>query len=258
MEALAAKTISFVLCRPKFPENIGSAARAMKNMGFSRLVVVSEEPFDMERVYRMATHAARDVVDAIVWHENLAQAVADKSYVVGTTARLGRNRKRSLLTPPQLAEQIHRLSTENEAAILFGSEDRGLENEDLRLCHAFVCIPTADFSSLNLAQAVMVIAHTLFSHAMPPSLEPLPKLATRQELDALYAHMQETLIRIDFMRPDNPDYWLDNFRHLLSRIPLKAREVRMLRGICRQVQWYGEHCYEEGRKGSSPSSPTGE
>ncbi|MDY0162521.1 RNA methyltransferase [Desulfobotulus sp.] len=249
MSALPADRIRIVLCYPKFPENIGSAARAMCNMGLTRLVVVTKEKHDMEKIYRMATHAARNVVDAMVWHEDLSTAVADMGYVVGTTARLGRNRKRSLMTPQQLAEQVHRIAPENEVGILFGPEDRGLENEDLRLCHAFVRIPTADFSSLNLAQAVMVIAYTLFSHDPPPQQDPSPKLATRQELEALYAHMQEVLIRIDFMRPDNPDYWLDNFRHLISRMPLRAREVRMLRGICRQIQWYGDHCYEKGCKG---------
>lgn len=238
--------IHIVLCRPKFPENIGSAARAMKNMGLSRLVVIDSEARDMERIYRTATHAARDLVDGIRWEENLAHLLSDMHYVVGTTARLGRNRKRSLFTPGEMADHILRLSPENKVAILFGPEDRGLENEDLRHCHAFVHIPTADFSSLNLAQAVMIISHTLFSAKPRESLEPLPKLATRQELEALYTHMQEALIAIDFMRPDNPDYWLDNFRHLLSRMPLRAREVRMLRGICHQVLWYGKSRYEKG------------
>lgn len=238
--------IHIVLCRPKFPENIGSAARAMKNMGLSRLVVVTPESPDPERIYRMATHAARDLVDQILWEDNLDNALARMNYVVGTTARLGRNRKRSLFTPEDMAEHLVGLAPENRIAILFGPEDRGLENEDLRHCHAFVHIPTADFSSLNLAQAVMVICRTLFSAKPREALEPLPKLATRQELEALYTHMQEALIRIDFMRPDNPDYWLDNFRHLLSRMPLRAREVRMLRGICHQVLWYGKSQYEKG------------
>ncbi|TWI77467.1 tRNA/rRNA methyltransferase [Desulfobotulus alkaliphilus] len=248
MDSALRDKVRIVLCRPKFPENIGAAARAMKNMGFSRLVVVTEEKPEMERVYRMATHAARDVIDTMEFHEKVMDAVSDAGYVVGTTARLGRNRKRSLLNPLQLAEQISITAPENETAILFGPEDRGLENDDLRLCHAFVHIPTADFSSLNLAQAVMVITHTLFSHEAPAPQEPQPKLATRQELEDLYRHMQEVLIRIDFMRPDNPDYWLDNFRHLISRMPLRSREVRMLRGICRQIQWYGEDSWEKGRK----------
>ncbi|MCW7752950.1 RNA methyltransferase [Desulfobotulus sp. H1] len=253
MEALLRDKVSIVLCRPKFPENIGSAARAMKNMGFSRLVVVTEEKPDMERIYRMATHAARDVVDSIAWYGNVAEAVAQAGYVAGTTARLGRNRKRSLLSPHELADQVCRMAVHNETAILFGPEDRGLENDDLRLCHTFVHIPTADFSSLNLAQAVMIITHTLFSHDAVPALETTPKLASRKELEALYAHMQEVLIRIDFMREDNPEYWLDNFRHLISRLPMRAREVRMLRGICRQILWYGQHCYENGQKNKNPS-----
>lgn len=238
--------IHIVLCRPKFPENIGSAARAMKNMGFSRLVVVNPESRDMEKIYRMATHEARGLVDEILWQDSLEDALIDMNYVVGTTARLGRNRKRSLFSPREMAERIYQLSSENKVAILFGPEDRGLQNEDLRHCHAFVHIPTADFSSLNLAQAVMILCYTLFSENREIPEEPLPKLATRQELDALYTHMQETLIKIDFMRPDNPEYWLDNFRHLLSRMPLRAREVRILRGICHQVLWYGKDQYKKG------------
>lgn len=239
--------VHLVLCRPKFPENIGSAARAMKNMGLSRLVVVAEEVPDMERIYRMATHAARGLVDQILWLDTVEEAVAEMQYVIGTTARLGRNRKRRLFTPQAMADQILRLDPQNRIGILFGPEDKGLENEDLRHCHAFVHIPTAEFSSLNLAQAVMVIAHTLFmAKPQEKNMTILPKLATRQELDSLYEQMQEVLIRIDFMPSDNPEYWMDNFRHLLSRMPLRAREVRILRGICRQVFWYGQKQYAKG------------
>lgn len=240
------ENISIVLYHPKFPGNIGSAARAMKNMGFSKLIVISDKEYELDKIKQMATHAAEDIVNSISWHKDINQALAETNYIVGTTARLGRNRKRSLFTPDKLAEQIEKLGPENKIAILFGPEDSGLQNNELRLCHAFVSIPTSDFSSLNLAQAVMIISYTIFSKLSHEPKENLPKLATRQELDALFKHMQEVLVLISFMQKDNTDYWLDNFRHLSSRFPLRAREARMLRGIFRQIEWYGKSCYEKG------------
>lgn len=241
MHTAALDQITFVLCRPKFPENIGSAARAMKNMGLSRLAVVAPANLDMDKVRMMSTHAAADVVEAMTVYPDVETAVQDMGYVVGTTARLGRNRKRSLFTPPELAKELIPISQKNQVAVLFGPEDRGLENTDLRLCHAFVNIPTASFSSLNLSQAVMVIGYELFSTTLPAMPDATPKLANRYELDGLYEHLKEILIKIDFMKPDNPDYWLDNFRHMLSRFPLRSREVQILRGVCRQVEWFGRN-----------------
>ncbi|MFZ5572974.1 MAG: RNA methyltransferase [Thermodesulfobacteriota bacterium] len=237
--------IDIVLQRPRYPENIGAAVRAMRNMGLSRLTVVSPENFDLDKVLKMATHAAADTVGRIQLFDNLEQALASYEYVVGTTARIGRQRS-EYDTPARMAERLIEISQSNRTAILFGPEDRGLTNEDLRFCHALVSIPTADFSSLNLSQAVMVVCYELFLARESDSRRFTPRLANRFELDNMYAHLKDILIRISFLNPSNPEYWLNNLRAFFSRMQLRAKDVKMIRGICRQVDWYADKRYQDG------------
>ncbi|NNG02060.1 MAG: TrmJ/YjtD family RNA methyltransferase [Desulfobacteraceae bacterium] len=237
--------VSIVLHRPRYPENIGAAARAICNMGFEQLIVVEPENLDMTRVCTLATHAAAAVVNRLETYDHLKDALAAFQYVVGTTARLGGERQ-IVSSPAGIAGKIAPISQENRVAIVFGPEDRGLTNDDLRLCHALVNIPTADFSSLNLAQAVMVICYTLFSAQLPPPKEPVPRLASREELDGMYDQLKDILIRINYILPGNPDYWMNKIRRTLSRIRLRGGDVSILRGICRQIDWYSEKRYRDG------------
>ena len=241
------KNISIVLHEPRSPENIGAAARAMRNMGIDQLVVVNPHNCDLTRVCKMATHAAMDVVEKMMVFETLEQALCDCGFVAGTTARLGGQRK-VVASPAILAEKLVSISDQNRVAILFGPEDRGLTNKDIRLCHTLVNIPTAEFSSLNLAQAVVIVCYELFRYTTKKPPEFVPRLANRHELDAMYAQLKEILIQISFINPDNPDYFLNNFRHFFSRLPLRAREVQIIRGICRQIKWYGDKRYQDGLK----------
>ncbi|HSO21018.1 MAG TPA: RNA methyltransferase [Desulfosarcina sp.] len=201
---VTADNIAVVLHRPRYPENIGSAARAMCNMGFTRLIVVDPGIWDEERIRRLATHAAGAVVDRIERCGTLSEALAPFGHVVGTTARLGGQRP-VLKSPEALARQLIPISRNNAVAIVFGAEDRGLTNDDLKHCHQLVNIPTAGFSSLNLAQAVMVVCYCLSaaSRSAPPVFT--PRLAKRIELDRMYDELTEVLIRIGYMNPQNPD-----------------------------------------------------
>jgi len=240
--------IAIVLQRPRYPENIGAAARAVRNMGIKKLVVVEPENFDIIRVRKMATHAAADIVEKIVIHDNLPLALADFSYIVGTTARSG-GQRRTIDQPVKLADKLISVSHENQIAIVFGPEDRGLSNADIRLCHALVTIPTAEFSSLNLAQAVMVICYELFKarqHPVKGSFK--PRLANRHELEGMYDQLSDILVRISYINPENPAYWMNKLRHFFNRLPLRAREVSIIRGICRQIHWYGEKKYQDGKQ----------
>jgi tRNA/rRNA methyltransferase len=239
--------IAIVLNGPRYPENIGAAARAAMNMGISRIHVVAPRLADEERILKMATHKARGLVEAIRYHDTLEQAVADYSYVVGTTARTGRQRI-SIFSPREMALKLADITSKNHAAVVFGPEDRGLSNEDLRLCHLLVTIPTADFSSLNLAQAVMVVAYELFTASIPSKGPFTPKLAGARELEGMYEDLKDVLIRISYIQPDNPEYWLVRFRRFFSKKGLRAAEVRMLRGVMRQIKWYGRNCHEKGLK----------
>lgn len=237
--------ITILLVRPKIPENIGAAARALKNMGLHHLMVVGSEHMDMERIRKMATHAASDIVDGIQVFDNLKDAVANFQYIAGTTARLGGQRI-LVQKPSEAAQSLISISKNNRVAVMFGPEDRGLTNEDIRLCHTLINIPTADFSSLNLAQAVMIICYELFKASKEPTDEFVPRLADRYELEGMYETLQEILVRISFINPQNPEYWMTNLRNFFNRYPLRAREVKIIRGICRQVDWYGKKCYQDG------------
>jgi tRNA/rRNA methyltransferase len=195
----------------------------------------------------MATHAASDVVEQMEVCDTLAEALAGFNFVVGTTARLGGQRK-VVSSPSKLGQKLKSLSHDNRIAILFGPEDRGLTNVDIRFCDILVNIPTAEFSSLNLAQAVMIICYELFRFSCGKPGEFTPRLANRYELEAMYEQLKDVLIRVSFINPDNPDYFMNNLRHFFSRMQLRAKEVRIVRGICRQIIWYGKKCYQEGLK----------
>ncbi len=240
--------ITIVLQRPRFPENIGAAARAMRNMGIRRMIIVNPENYELSRVLKMATHVAADVVEEIQIARDLRNALSPFHIVVGTTARLGGERE-VVLSPSHMAERLISLSRENTIAVVFGPEDRGLSNEDLRLCHELVNIPTAEFSSLNLAQAVMVMCYELYTAGCRPLSEAkAPRLATRIELDGMYDQLRDILVRISYINPENPDYWMNKIRRFFTRLQLKAGEVSIIRGICRQIDWYGKKCREDGRQ----------
>ena len=244
--------IAIVLQQPRYPENIGAAARAIRNMGIRQLLVVDPRDFDLPRVLKMATHSARDIVEAISLHDDLKHALSPYHYVVGTTARLGGQRQ-VFKSPSVLAQNLIPISQENQVAIVFGPEDRGLSNEDIRYCHALVNIPTAEFSSLNLAQAVMVMCYEMFNAGQEDGKKFAPRLASRHELDGMYEQLREILVRISYINPENPDYWMNSLRHFFTRLQLRAKEVSMIRGMCRQVNWYGEKRFQDGRKAEKPA-----
>jgi tRNA/rRNA methyltransferase len=239
------KNVCIILSGPRYPENIGAAARAMRNMGLEQLIVVDPQDYDMSRVLKMATHGAVEVVEQIKVYEDLRTALEPLSYIVGTTARLGGQRQ-LVGSAPRLAQKLAPISKENQVGLLFGPEDRGLTNADIRLCHELVNIPTAEFSSLNLAQAVMVVCYELRRYNQPGGQTFVPRLANRHELDGMYAQLKDILVRISYIQPDNPDYFMNNLRHFGTRLQLRAKEVSIIRGICRQIDWYGEKCYREG------------
>ena len=245
------ENVTVVLNRPRFPENIGAAARAVCNMGIGHLVVVAPENCDLTRVLTLATHAAIEVVEQMECFEDLRPALASYNCVVGTTARLGGQRQ-TISAPAQMAEYLVPVSQDNQVALVFGPEDRGLTNEELRLCHHLVTIPTAQFSSLNLAQAVMVLCYELFKTNMPPVKTITPRLATRIELDGMYDQLRELLVRICYIQPENPDYWLNKLRRFFTRLQLQAGEVSIIRGICRQIDWYAGKCYKDEAQGNPP------
>ncbi|WP_319404733.1 RNA methyltransferase [uncultured Desulfosarcina sp.] len=237
--------ITIVLQRPRYPENIGSAARAMCNMGFSRLIVVEPDIWDEARIRRLATHAAASVVDTAQRFDSLVKALAPFGHVVGTTARLGGLRP-VIKSPEFLARNLISISKINPVALLFGPEDRGLTNDDLKHCHQLVNIPTVDFTSLNLAQAVMVVCYCLSTAGRTSLPAHTPRLAKRIELDQMYEELTASLVQIGYINPENPDYWMARIRRFFSRLSLRAGETSIIRGVCRQIHRYGDKRYTDG------------
>ncbi len=229
--------IHIILVEPQIPENIGFAARAMTNMGLSHLHLVNPRNCDLSRVVKTATGPSIEVIEQMEVHEELRPALGPFSYVVGTTARTGSLRP-ALTDPRSLAQDLIDITQQNVVAILFGCEDRGLTNEDLKYCHTIATIPTSRFASLNLAHSVLLFAYEIFMAAREEKPKDLPRMANKFELEGMYDHLKEVLTKIGFLDPQNPEHWLLNIRRFLSRMPLRARDVRIIRGICRQIDWY--------------------
>lgn len=235
------KNISIVLQKPKYAGNVGSVARAAKNMGIGNIVVVGSAGLDKEEMTKRSTHLAADVLADIQYFDNLGAALEKFNYIVGTTARQGSARG-PFTSPRVMAENIADISRKNKVALLFGPEDTGLSNEELRYCHAVVIIPTSrTFSSVNLSHAVMILCYEIFIASLPASAEGMPKLALSSELEGMYGQIKTLLAQIGFLNPENPDYWMTHLRRFFNRAGLLSREVKIIRGICRQLDWYAHH-----------------
>ncbi|MBE9547326.1 MAG: RNA methyltransferase [Proteobacteria bacterium] len=230
------ENITIVLNNPKYPGNIGSAARCAKNMGIEGLFVVGHEYPDMEKMKQMATHVASDIVENIKYFDRLGEALSGFNYIVGTTSRLGSARG-PVVQPGEMARQIADISQNNKVAILFGPEDAGLANDELKYCHLLVAIPTSnELKSINLSHAVMILCYEIFTARTPSSERFTPKLATSFELEGMYGHLKEMLVKIDFINLEKPDYWMMNIRRFLSRTKLFSKEAQIIRGICRNAE----------------------
>ncbi len=244
---------SIVLVTPTHPGNIGAAARAMKNMGFRFLRIV-EGPGSARHLCpearRMAS-GAEEILETARLFPSLAEALADFQVTVGTTARRSKGR-RPVLDPRSLRDRLAQRAPGTRVGVVFGREDRGLTNEELDLCHWVVTIPTApEHTSLNLAQAVLLLCYELREgrvEGAPPDagLDRSGDLATSAELEGLYRHAREVLLRVGFLHPENPDRILRVLRRVLGRAGMDSREVSIFRGILRQMDWYAS-----GRKGRS-------
>ncbi len=230
------ENLAVVLVETLYPENIGSAARACANFGVEELILVRPKRLDSEKMRAMATKAGGPVLEKMKVYERLEEALAPFHYVVGTTARLGRQRK-VYETIREAAPRLVELSQKNRIALVFGNEKWGLTNEDLYHCHTVVTIPTTEQASLNVSQAVVIILYEIFSQTAEISL-PKPRLATIEELEPMYRLLQETLEAIDYVPHENVVLWMTTIRRFLSRLDLTAQEVRIIQGFCRNLLWH--------------------
>src|SRR5437879_1319392 len=204
------ENFAFVLVRPRSAGNIGSVARALKNMGFVDLRIVSPSvPPKSRMASSMAVHGG-DVLQSAQVFDSLNDAIADRTLTVGTTCRAGLYR--SAMRMRSLREAVPELVTlarENQVAILFGPEDTGLTNREIKLCQRLITIRTApEYSSLNLAQAVLLVAYELMMSmgTRAPLAGEAMQFASAAEVDAMLERMKEALLGIGFLPEDNPDH----------------------------------------------------
>ena len=233
--------IRIVLVNTSHPGNIGAVARAMKNMGLSRLYLVSPKQFPDEQAPWRAVSAA-DILESAVVTPTLAEAVGDCQFVVGTSAR-GRRIPWPLLDPRRCAERMNIESESSEVAVLFGREDRGLTNDELKICNLHLNIPTSqDYSSLNLAMAVQIVAYELRMLLDAPALAERDDeqwdtpFASQDYMESYYEHLEQTLVDIEFMDRDAPRQLMTRLRRLYSRVRLDEMEMNILRGILSDTQ----------------------
>src|SRR5271154_7034198 len=231
---------AFVLFRPQSPGNIGAAARAIKNMGFDDLRLVAPGTLKSREAVGMAVHADDVLAHATIYPE-LADALADCSIAVGTTSRRGGYRSRAVPLRAAAVE-LEALAGANKIALVFGREDRGLTNRELKLCHRLVTIPTApEYPSLNLAQAVMVVAYELMMAATATvQAARAPEFVAASISDPMLERLAEALVSIGFIPDDNPEHIMLAIREIFGRSGLTAREVEILNGMARQMRWVAE------------------
>lgn len=230
--------INFVLVRPQFGGNAGAAARAIKNCSFKRLVLVSPAFGKEDLEVRKYALGAKAIVQKAPVYEDLAQALEPYAVVVGTTRRQGGYRK-NFISLLELSSFLPQWLALGKIAFLFGTEASGLANVELDFCQHILTIPANPrFESFNLSQAVLLVAFELFRNRKShPKIKKAPAASIR-ELEGMYGHLTQMLKEIGFLRKSTPYHMPRILRNIFGRAHLTDPEVRVLRGICRQVLWY--------------------
>ena len=225
--------------------NIATAVRAMMNMGLRRLRLVAPVDYDAWRIAGIA-HGSESVLERAEFFDTLEAAIRDVAYVVGTTARK-RTQTFVWQHPREAAGELLALAearaSQGPVAVVFGREDKGLSNDELDRCDRLLVVPTdPGYSSLNLAQAVLLVSYELWLAATEREPLPRPKRhappATREQLDALYQDTHVTLETIEFYKDRQPAALMRTLRAVYRRAQLTAREATLLRGIMIEVRKY--------------------
>ncbi len=223
--------IRVVLSRPSHPGNIGASARAMKTMGLARLVLVRPKSFPHVDARAMAT-GARDVLDSAQVCATLDEALAGTTFSIALSAR-----SRELSHPPldarAAAHELVQAARREEVALVFGNETVGLSNKEVMRCSRIVRIPSDSvYKSLNLAQAVQVMAYEVRLAAMAPGVAgPRIEYATHEETENFYVHLEKSLYASGFLHPRYPRKLMDRLRRLFAKAKLEKVEVNILRGM---------------------------
>ncbi len=235
---MSLNNLRIVLVRPQYSGNIGSVARAMRNMGLNDLALVNPAPIQRAQAETMAVHA-REVLEAMQVYPSLPAAVGPCGLVVGTTCRTGLYRD-TVVSPRELAPHIVEAARVNRVALVFGPEESGLSNDDLRVCHRLITIPSdSGYLSLNVSQAVLVCCYEVFlaTHDAPAPTAVRP-FATVAQQELMYEKLKHALLHIGFLHTQNPEHIMFALRRIFGRAALEERDVQILLGMARQILWY--------------------
>ncbi|MCW8443881.1 tRNA (cytosine(32)/uridine(32)-2'-O)-methyltransferase TrmJ [Fluoribacter gormanii] len=231
-------SIRIILVATSHPGNIGSTARAMKTMGLNSLYLVKPKSFPDYKAKEMAA-GADDLLEGAVVVETLDEALIGCQLILGTSAR-PRGLSLPGLLPASCADLISKQAEDTQIAIVFGREHAGLTNEELLKCHYHIHIPSnPEYSSLNLAQAVQIVAYELRMKLLAPKAEVAlrqDEYATADEIEQFYEHLRDVFIEIQFLKASNPRRLMQRVRRLFNRVNLEKMEVNLLRGMLSQVQ----------------------
>ena len=233
------ENVIIILVRPKYAENIGSAARAVLNMGLGGLCVVSGYDFDLESAKKTATHNASQLLEQMWFVEEFPDILPEFTFLVSTTARVGKGRVPTI-GPGQIYYSINPYLNSGKVGIVFGPESTGLTNEELKHCGAIVNIPTAEFSSLNLAQSVAIVCYEIrkarISEKGAQSDTVCCHSANEQELASMYEAAETLLESLDsFDKQGKAAIRLKHLHQILGRAVVSSKEAKFLKDTCNQV-----------------------
>ncbi len=230
--------IRIVLCQTSHPGNIGAAARAMKTMGLSQLVLVNPKTFPHAEAIAMAS-GATDILERALVCDSLAEALQGTTLAIGMSARR-RELSHELVSAHEAVQRAVATAHHTPVAIVFGTEMSGLSNAELDHCQLLAMIPAnPEYSSLNLAAAVQVISYELrmatLNNPQPSGTEPAP-MATNDDVERFYTHLEQVLVEIGFLNPAQPKRLMQRLRRMYGRAGLEKEEVNILRGILSATQ----------------------
>lgn len=234
--------VCVILVEPATAGNVGSTARAMKTMGLSDLVVVNGVKFKGNVQAAMMGHGAGDLLDSAREVPTWAEAITGLHWLVGTTHRKRRAQYPQMIPAREAAVKIASLSEKHRVGLVFGREETGLTDAELRQCHDIASVAqSAEHPSLNLSQAVMIFSYEIFLASLGEVSRQRYNLATVPEVESMLQHLSTSLAKVGF-RPHqgNPDTFLRALRRVISRAPLEKRDVNVLHRICQQIDYYVE------------------
>lgn len=246
------ENLYFVLVEPESEGNVGATARAIKTSGFKNLIMVNPKFTANRPEVQWMAHRSEDILENAKVVSTLAEAINDKRLIIATTQRK-RHFKFPLYSPEEISEKIENISLSHPVALVFGRERTGLNNKELLQCHIHSTILTATQKpSLNLAQSVMIYAHTFFRLQNVKNSRYTYDLASKYELEKFYEHLNDSMKQVGFVPRDSFDDFITRFKRLLGRSLAEKRDVRLMHKLLQiyetKINDLEKQLGEKGRK----------